>query len=123
MFAENGSSCPQPSPVEARASVWLPVGRVSGCVLSSFNPHNVPCDPDASAECDPELRCPAACATPAPSPHEAPRVRKALHTLTPSEWQRVVDAMWVMRVTPTEVGRPIYGAAYRGYDQRAAMIY
>ena len=85
----------------------------SGCDLSTASPSVQLCSPDAA---DPALRCPAACAAPMPSPLEAKRVRKALHTLSADEWRKIVDALWVMRSVSTERGVEIYGPSYRSYD-------
>ena len=65
---------------------------------------------------DPRLRCPSRCArshTPSGGPR---RVRKAIHRMSDAEWQKVVDAMWVMRTTGTEAGRKRFGDEYRDMD-------
>ena len=44
------------------------------------------------------------------------RIRRAAQVLTDEEWQRVVDAFWVMRTTDTLTGQQIYGGAYLDYE-------
>ena len=65
---------------------------------------------------DERLRCPSRCArshAPAGGPR---RVRRAIHKMSDAEWQKVVDAMWVMRTTDSEAGRKRYGDGYRDMD-------
>ena len=67
---------------------------------------------------DPGYACPAACLQPVPprDPTTARRVRRAVHSLGQEEWQRVIDALWVMRRTPDQEGQQRYGPAYRSYS-------
>ena len=106
------------APVAYVESLTLPPGvspqyqvTFDACGVSSFHPENAPCTPEASG---PRSRCPSACAAPAPQPAAAMRVRKALHTLSDEEWQRVVAAMCgqhvrsaclATRSTPTPIHR------------------
>ena len=57
------------------------------------------------------------------------RLRKEIRDLDPEEWQRVVRALWIMKRTPTHLGRQLYGRLYCSYDRlilkhvRAALYY
>jgi len=57
------------------------------------------------------------------------RLRKEIRDLDQDEWQRVVRAIWIMKETPTYVGRQKYGKLYCSYDRlilkhvRAALYY
>ena len=82
-----------------------------GADMDPRNPANRVCEPTAA---DPLLRCPASCRTPPPA--GAPRVRRAVHTLSAEQWERVVRAMWVMRTVPTPEGVQTYGPFYRDWD-------
>ena len=108
-------SCPE-LPVPYIDTITLPNNGIKyeGCLLSSSHPANVACSTDPAAS--PRERCPEACSTAAGLPTEAQRVRRALHTLSDEEWQRVVDAFWVMRTTETTEGQALYGPSYRGWD-------
>ena len=66
----------------------------------------------ADAESADELACPAQCEEPAV---QRGRVRRAIHTLSDAEWQRVVDAFWVLATVSTTEGIARYGSAYRDY--------
>ena len=103
-------------PIEFVPSVTLPRTGTTfeGCLLSSFWPTNTACSTSEAAP--PHEQCPSACAVAAPIPTDARRVRRALHTLSDDEWQRVVDAFWVMRSTETTAGQALYGPSYRGWD-------
>merc|ERR1719486_991642 len=63
---------------------------------------------------DPKLRCPAACA----KTHTVSkkRVRHAIHKMSDAEWQKVVDAMRILRTVKTKDGRLKYGPEYRDMD-------
>ena len=113
--------------VETTACATAPIQHVShsamtkrnpdacydGCYGSSWYPGNVACTPDAA---DADLRCPTACAVAAAAPHTATRVRRALHTLSDEEWQRVVAALRVLATVGTAEGQALYGAQYREYN-------
>ena len=90
-----------------------PTLNYDGCYASSWYMGNVMCS-DASD--DPAMHCPAACQEPAPSPLLATRVRKGISKLTTEEFERVVAAMWVMKLTKTAEGQAKYGKAYREYE-------
>jgi len=109
------------APVQYVDTITLPQGlEYDGCLVSSYHPANAACatddDTDADAATGPQQRCPSSCAAEAPAPTAAPRVRRALHTLSDDEWQRVVDAFWVMRNTETTEGQARFGKSYRGWD-------
>ena len=72
--------------------------------MDAQNPNNVVCEPHAA---DASIACPAACIDPKPA--GTPRVRRAVHTLSADQWNRVVRAMWVMRTTPTPEGVELCG--------------
>ena len=59
---------------------------------------------------DSATRCPAQCEAVAV---QQGRVRRAVHTLSEAEWQRVVDAMFVVATVNTTVGMERYGSGYR----------
>lgn len=48
--------------------------------------------------------------------HGKPRVRREWRTLSSSQRSRVVRAMWIMRLMPTEVGQLHYGPNYKGWE-------
>eukprot|EP01098_Paradermamoeba_levis_P003949 TRINITY_DN1736_c0_g1_i1.p1 TRINITY_DN1736_c0_g1~~TRINITY_DN1736_c0_g1_i1.p1 ORF type:complete len:865 (-),score=267.51 TRINITY_DN1736_c0_g1_i1:60-2654(-) len=68
--------------------------------------------PTAPKETSTSTSCPL-CTAKAPSKR---RVRREIRSLSAQEWQRVVDAMWIMRNTSTEAGVLKYGSAYKEYD-------
>ena len=86
-----------------------PTLSYSGCYGSSWFAGNVPCTAHPRG-------CPASCASEAPSPLRAQRVRRGLSTLSDSEWARVVSALWLMKNTSTADGQARWGASYREYD-------
>ena len=49
-------------------------------------------------------------------------VRKDIRSLSEAEWDDVVEALWVMKRTPLEAGRRVYGAAYRSYDSLEHVV-
>ena len=63
---------------------------------------------------DPKLRCPLTCSR----SHfvRKKRLRQAIHRMSDEEWQRVVDAMWVLRTVDTFEGRSRFGPEYRNID-------
>ena len=75
-----------------------PTLSYSGCYGSSWFAGNVPCTAHPRG-------CPASCASEAPSPLRAQRVRRGLSTLSDSEWARVVRALWLMKNTSTADGQ------------------
>ena len=90
-----------------------PTLSYDGCYASSWYTGNVMCS-DASD--DPAMHCPSACQEPAPSPLLAKRVRKGVSKLTTEEFDKVVEAMWIMKRTKTAEGQAKYGKAYREYE-------
>ena len=59
---------------------------------------------------------PNACPEEAPQPTARARVRRSISTLTDDEWDRVTDAMWVMRTTDTPTGQARYGSQYYDWE-------
>ena len=49
------------------------------------------------------------------------RVRKEIRMLSDKQWNRVVDAMKVMKFTSDEEGKKLYGPYYRSYDSLVAQ--
>lgn len=47
------------------------------------------------------------------------RVRREIRALSSTEWQTIVQALWVMKNATTEDGRRLYGPNFISYD---AMI-
>lgn len=45
------------------------------------------------------------------------RVRFEVRDLPPGQWERVVRALWIMKLTPGDVGRRDYGDAFVSYDE------
>ena len=45
------------------------------------------------------------------------RVRKEVRQLSASEWKKVVDAIWIMKLTDDAVGKKIYGDHFISYDR------
>ena len=45
------------------------------------------------------------------------RLRTEIRDLTSDEWERVVHALWIMKQTPTKLGRQKYGSLYSSYDR------
>ena len=84
------------------------------CYISTWFAGNVPCTTDQGAEAS--MRCPSKCASEAPPPTEAKRVRRKLTSLSDAEWQRVVDALWVMKNLTTSEGQARYGPGFREFD-------
>ena len=64
---------------------------------------------------DEELRCPSRCAD-GRARVSKKRVRKAIHAMSGSEWQRVVDALWILRTIKPAEGRRRFGSQYRDLD-------
>ena len=62
---------------------------------------------------DPALHCPAQCETDAPSPLDAPRVRRGLSTLSAEDITRFANAVHIMKNLSTAEGQAIYGPSYR----------
>ena len=89
-------------------------GSFYGSNMDAQNPDNVICEPHSADE---SIRCPDACVNDPPA--GTPRVRRAIHTLSSEQWQRVVNAMWVMRTTSTADGVAKYGNFYRSWGARA----
>ena len=48
------------------------------------------------------------------------RVRFELRDLPPGQFERVVRALWVMKLTTGKAGREIYGSSYVSYDEMVA---
>ena len=67
-----------------------------------------------AAEDDPR-RCPFACLQ-SHSVRTGRRLRKAIHTMSDDEWQKVVSALWVLRTVKAKEGRERYGPQYRDID-------
>ena len=44
------------------------------------------------------------------------RIRKEVRALSDDQWQRIVDALWIMKNVDQDTGREIYGTEYRSYD-------
>ena len=66
---------------------------------------------DVNADSDPN-----ACGGTTPSPVARARVRRSISNLTDTEWDRVTNAMWVMRTTDTLTGQAMYGNQYNDWD-------
>ena len=49
------------------------------------------------------------------------RLRREIRSLSPSEWNDVVNAIRVMKFIPQEEGRSIYGSDFRSYDDLIAQ--
>eukprot|EP00971_Amphidinium_carterae_P340506 6478877-Amphidinium_carterae.1 len=59
-----------------------------------------------------------ACHAPAVS---SPRLRREVRALSKQDWDRVVDAMWIMKTVNMSEGQMRYGEAYRSYDYFVVM--
>ena len=44
------------------------------------------------------------------------RVRKEIRDLSDNEWDRIVEALWIMKETSESKGKKLYGDDYRNYD-------
>ena len=44
------------------------------------------------------------------------RTRKEMRDLRPREWNRIVEAMWIMKKTDTTLGKRLYGSHFISYD-------
>ena len=66
---------------------------------------------DVNADSDPN-----ACGGTTPSPVARARVRRSISNLTDTEWDRVTNAMWVMRTTDTLTGQAMYGNQYHDWE-------
>jgi len=69
-------------------------------------------DDAENADINATKACPA-CSAPL---IDSPRIRREVRSLSSEEWQRVVDAFWVMKLTSTADGQQTYGAAFKNYD-------
>ena len=72
---------------------------------------NTLCSLNADA---PRLECPVACSL--THTVRRRRLRKAIHAMSEAEWQRVVDALWVLRTTKNAEGIRRFGPDYRDID-------
>jgi hypothetical protein len=66
----------------------------------------------SSYSIDPNANCPV-CTAPYTNNQ---RIRREIRQLSSSEWQKVVDAYWIMKNTPQEEGEAKYGPYYKQFD-------
>ena len=45
------------------------------------------------------------------------RIRKEMRDLSSKEWNRIVDAMWIMKENSDSKGKKKYGEDFRNYDE------
>ena len=51
------------------------------------------------------------------------RIRREIRDISDDQWDRIVDAMNIMKYIPEDVGKEIYGDYYRNYDNMVCQHY
>lgn len=86
--------------------IVLRAALLSACLSSSFAA--------TWTDCVPSQDFPL-CLAPE-KPLSSQRVRREIRTLSNEEWDRIVDAMWIMKTETMDRGQELYGDKFRTYD-------
>ena len=52
--------------------------------------------------------------------HSGMRVRFEIRELPPGQWDKIVRALWIMKMTKIAEGKRLYGSAFVSYDYMVA---